>query len=282
MEIQKLTGSKLAAASRIVPLYILGEAEAVIGCEVDQHLAGAAALMKKDEEWVLTWLYVEPEHREKGYGNALLDEAIKIARKGGCVILTATLDQNGEKAALVTAMLGRRGFILAWDSIVNINVNKDQFQKAVFLTDDKYAGATRDKNLRVLPLQKVQSIDLMNFVKKQERSGNYLVSRANYELADVNLSKVLICDDQVEGVMLIESEEEGKYSIDLCYVSKKHQLGFVGLCKALAKELLAPENHFEKLSFACMEDSVKRLGEHIFPEHDVEYNDIVSGQLLFF
>ena len=282
MEIQKLTGSKLAAASRIVPLYILGEAEAVIGCEVDQNLVGAAALMKKDEEWVLTWLYVEPEQREKGYGSALLDEAIRTAWKGGCIIMTATLDQNGEQAALVTAMLGRQGFILEWDSIVSIKVNKDQFQKAVFLTDAKYAGATKDKNSRVLPLHKVQSIDMANFIKKQERSWNYLVSRANYELADANLSKVLICDDQVEGVLLIESETEGCYSIDLCYVSKKHQPGFVELCKALAKELLAPEQHFEKLTFACMEDSVKRLGEHIFPEHDVEYNDIVSGQLLFF
>ncbi len=267
--------------ARLVPDYCMDQAKALIALEDEGDISGVVALMQKDIEWTLTWIYVKEDKREAGLGNMLLDEAIRYVLKNGGQLFTAIFDQNGQTSDVLLLMFARRGFMLDYERVNTIEVSRDQFEQAVFMTDEKYLNISYQghSKTQVYPFYKVKAADLSAFVKKYEEKEFYLVSRADFNRADGRLSKALFHEGNMVGLLLIEkTKEPGTYTVSTCFVSSKYHTGFVELIKSTADELLNQTEDFHILSFNCMDETVQKLGEHIFPEHDSYWDELVTAQ----
>ncbi len=278
MQIKNLTGKELKQAATLVPDYILREATLVLGCETKENLAGVAVLMKRDDDWVVTWLYVEEEYRRRGYGNALLDGAVAAAKNTGAASLSMDLNGDSEGGRLAAAMLTKRFFRLHFERVARIRVTKEQFGKAVFFTDAKLAGDGKRLSSQVLSLRELKSAELAAFLEECEKRGNYLVSRADYRGADSRKSKALVYQGQIVGVLLLERTGEKLYTIQLSYVEKKHQMEFVSLIRAAGRSLQESESEWENLEFVCMDSSILQLAKHLFPEREIRWDCMITGE----
>lgn len=276
MQIKNLTGKELRWAKALVPHEILRQGTLVLGCFSKEILAGVAVLMKRDVDWVVTWLYVDLEYRKRGYGNALLQGAVTAAKNAGALALSMDLDGDSKGGHLMALMLTNYFFRLHFERIASVQITREQFEKAVVFTKPRYVGEEKRISSKVRSLRDLKSTELVAFLEDCERRGNYLVSRADYRSADGRVSKVLVSGGQIGGVVLLEATEEKVYGLQLCYVEKKHQMDFIGLIQAVGLSLQETEG-WEKLEFVCMDSAVLQLADHIFPEKEIVWKCVITG-----
>ncbi len=276
MQIKKLTGKELRKASVLVPDEMLRNGTLVLGATAKENLAGVVVLMKRDQDWVVTWLYVEPEYRKQGYGSALLQGALTAAKSAGALTLSMDIDGDSEAGRLMAFMLTKYFFCLHFERIASIQITRDQLEKSVIFADPRYAGENKRRSSKVCSLRDLKSTELFSFLEDCERRGNYLVSRADYRSADGRVSKVLVFEGQIVGVVLLERNEENVYELQLSYVERKCQTEFISLIREAAFSLR--EEEWEKLEFVCMDSSVLHLADHIFPEKEIIWKCMITGE----
>lgn len=276
MQIKHLTGKELRRARAIVPDGILRQGTLVLGCYSKETLAGVAVLMKREADWVVTWLYVEEEYRKRGYGSSLLCGAVKAAKNAGAVNLSMDLEGDSKEGRLMALMLTKYFFRLHFDRMAKVEVTRKQLEKSVIFTDSRYAGEKKRLSSKVISLRDLKSKELFAFLENCERRGNYLVSRADYRSAHGRASKVLVSGGQIVGVVLLGRTGEKLYELQLSYVEKKYQMDFISLIRAAAISLKEIEE-WEKLEFVCMDSAVLQLADHIFPEKEVNWKCVITG-----
>ncbi len=278
MQIKNLSDSEFGQAGELVPQYILQKAVCVLVCESEGQLAGVAVLTRVDKILFLSWLYIEESMRGKGYGNALLDAAIIEAGKSNALCIEAAVDANSSGGRIIAAMLGRRNFILDFESMARIRVTKEQIAKAIFFTDSKLESQLNRFSASICPLRKLTKRQISNFIEKSEKSKNYLASKADYRGADKDKSMVLMTGDRITGVLLADVIEDGVFSVQLGCVEKNHNLEFLGLIKTAIDNLLKTEKNLKWLEFSCVDDTIVQFAKHIFPDCHVSRDSIVSGR----
>ncbi len=276
MQIKNLTGKELRWAKALVPHEILRQGTLVLGCFSKEILAGVAILMKRDVDWVVTWLYVDSDYRKRGYGNALLQGAVTAAKNAGAISLSMDLDGDSKEGHLMALMLTNYFFRLHFERIASVQITREQFEKAVVFTKPRYVGGEKRISSKVYSLRDLKSAELFSFLEACERRGNYLVSRADYRSADGRVSKVLVSGGQIVGVALLEATEEKVYGLQLCYVEKKHQMDFIGLIQSVGLSLQERKG-WKKLEFVCMDSTVLQLADHIFPEKEIAWKCVITG-----
>ncbi len=276
MQIKNLAGKELRGAKRFVPDGILRQGTLVLGCFSKETLVGVVVLMKREVDWIVTWLYVEAEYRKRGYGSTLLCGAVRAAKSAGAVSLSMDLDGDCKEGRLMALMLTKYFFRLHFDRMAKVEVTRKQLEKSVIFTDSRYTGEKKRQSAKVTSLRDLKSKELFTFLEDCERRGNYLVSRADYRNADGKVSKLLVSEGQIVGVVLLGRTEEKVYELQLSYLEKKHQIDFIRLIRAAAISLQEIEE-WEKLEFVCMDSTVLQLADHIFPEKEVKWKCLITG-----
>ncbi len=276
MHVSRLMGSSLQNACSIVPTDIMNSADMVLGCKDNEVIAGVAAIIKKDDEWGLIWLYVLPQYRRKGAGSMLLDAMISMAEQEGVSILSSVMEADIADWHRIELMLARRQFLLTWKTVDKIRITIEQLRNAPILT--AYPKYHLGDN-RIMSLGKVSSLALNNFIKEAERKGNLLVSRADYKNADGAKSMVLEKDGIILGVLLLQTAEKRQlHQVKLCYVDRHYKMYIVFMIQRAAEAILNNPGGTEAIEFTCMDDSIVKLGKHIFPEHELLKSDIIVGE----
>ncbi len=265
----------------LIPDGYVQEGDLVLLCEEQDKEVGSAVLMKKAEDWVLNWIFVLPEERGKGYGSALLDAAVYEAGKNGGNSLKIYLQDEAPDSDLFLAMLSARNFFLSWEQIPKISATREQLKKAVFFTDPAFQKSLRDSRTQIFSLRQVTRQQLKNFRNLCEKKKNYLVSRADFERADLDQSKALVAEDAIVGIALIQSVRNEKI-LTLCYVEKKYQMELLSLFRRMAEEVLRGEEKTERISFYCISKNVEKLAEHVLPEHERLIEEVIVGKRIFY
>lgn len=278
MQINILTGNNLNKARAYIPENAMNSCDLFFGYEDNEALVAVAAVLSKKDEWMITWFYVLPEYRRRGYGSAFLDALVNKGELSGVSIMTSIMDAGVEDRRYMELILARKQFLLIWESISRIRISLEQLQKAVFLTDERYKRSLHGQ-AKTKPLGQVSSVELKKFIKTQEEENNYLLSRADYSRADGKKSMALLVNDDIVGLILLQKEDESRsFQISLCYVDKQYEAYVVYLFKEAAGAVLLDKDNVEALEFACMDESIVKLGKHIFPEYELLKNDIVIGE----
>ncbi len=277
MQIVKLTGNNLNNARTYIPENVMHSSDTFFGFEDQEALVAVAAVLSKKDEWMINWFYVLPSYRHQGYGSAFLHDLLAKSEQSGVGIITSLMDAEIEDRIYMELLLARKQFLLSRESISTIRISMEQLKKAVFFTDDRYSKRLHSK-AKLKPLGQVSSIALKKFIKTQEDEKNYLASRADYSGADGKKSMVLLVDEDIVGLILLQKEDDSLFQVSLCYVEKQYEAHVVALFKEAAEALLLDEDQVDTLEFACMDQSIVKLGDHLFPEYKLLKNDIVIGE----
>lgn len=282
MKIINLSGIKCECGT-IIPQQYVHDNDLVMFCEEKGTKVGAAVLMQREDDWVLNWLWIVPDARGKGYGSALLDEAIENVKKMGGKSLYIYINEKSPEKDRFLYMLTGRNFFLNKELIPKAYVTRDQLKRAVFFTDPKYKHKGNSSQIAISSLRQLGRQGIKKFISQSDKRQNYLVSRADYDNADIDLSFCLLHKDTVVGMVLIHpTSQDDEKSLSLCYVDSKYMLKIVPLLKEVAEELLRQPNKIERLSFYCIEENVVRLVDHVFPEKKLCMETIIEGQKFIF
>lgn len=280
MEVRILSGKEGRHGS-LIPEGYVRETDRVLVLKEKERETGAALLMQKGEAWVLTWLFVLPEERGRGYGSVLLDAAISETEKRQGQSLEIYINEKAPDRDRFLAMLSARNFFLTWESIPKVIVTREQLKKAVFFTDPVFHKSIRDSRTEIHSLRQVTRQQRKNFRNLCEKKKNFLVSRADFERADPDQSKVLTAGDEIVGIALIRTLEKEKI-LTLCYVEKKYTMELLSLFRRMSEELLQSGEKMERLSFCCISENVRKLAEHILPERELVTEKVIVGERMFY
>lgn len=280
MKIRRISGKERKQDSLIPDAYVRDQ-DLLLLLEVQDREVGAVVLMRKAEDFVLNYIFILPEERGKGYGSSLLDAALLEAEKNGGNSLEIYLQEDAPDRDLFLAMLSARNFFLTWEQIPMITATREQLKKAVFFTDPVFQKSLRDSRTGILSLRQVTRQQVKNFRNLCEKKKNYLVSRADFEAADPDQSKVLVAEDAIVGVALIRSLGKEKI-LTLCYVEKKYQMELLSLFRRMAEELLRDGEKTEGISFYCISENIEKLAEHVLPEHERRTEEVLIGKHIFY
>lgn len=274
MKIIILSDKSRMEAGGLVPPEILREKGMTLACMADDKMVGVITLGQKEYEWIISWIYVKEEYREREYGTKLLEAATEVVRRKGGSKLSIVYGYHMDGAPILGAALSKCHFYLRGGQLANVKVTREQLTKASFMS----TAEMEDGKSRIVSLRHIEPGQLQQFIRESERRGWYIAGKADYSAADARKSMALLDGNRIAGIILVEQTEVlGKYMIPVLAVEKKF-LGYAPLLFREAAKAGLAEKSFKEFEFACAEQSVLNLAEKIFPEKNIEHKDMIIAE----
>ena len=265
-------------AGGLVPPGLIRPHTTVLGCEDQDGYAGAAVLLEKGSRYTLLWLFVAPEKRRNGYGDALLKGAAAWAKKQGADRLSVVYEAACESGPVLEYMLSRQHFLLKLERTARVRITRQQLTASALM---KFPNMPLRGGSSITPLSHVGTLQLKRLIERCEKHGDSLVSQADYSQADAGRSMALLSGQEIQGMVLVRHEsEDGIVSIPLFFIEKEFVSDSVGLLKKVAETLLEPAAGLKILEFSCMEHSVLKLADRFAAEKEIIWDEMVTGERL--
>lgn len=265
-------------AGGLVPSGLIRPHTTVLACEDQEEYTGAVVLLENRNRYTLLWLFVTPEKRRKGYGNALLKGAAAWARKQGADRLSVVYEAECESGPVLESMLSRHYFLLKLERTARVRITRQQLTASALM---KFPDMPLRGGRSITPLSHIGTLQLKRLIERCEKRGDSLVSQADYSQADASRSMALLSGQEIQGMILVRHEpEDGIISIPLFFIEKEFVPESVELLKKVAETLLEPAVGLKILEFACMEHSVLKLADRLVAEKEVIWDEMVTGERL--
>lgn len=266
-------------AGGLVPSGLIRPHTTVLACEDQEGYAGAAVLLEKGSSYTLLWLFVTPEKRRRGYGNALLKGAALWAKKQDADRLSVVYEAGCESGPVLDCMLSRQYFLLKLERTARVRITRQELTASALM---KFPDMPLKGGHSITPLSHIGTLQLKQLIERCEKRGDSLVSQADYSQADARRSMVLLSGQEIRGMVLVHHEQEdGIVSIPLFFFEKEVVSESVGLLKNVAETLLEPAAGLKILEFSCMEPSVMKLADRFVAEKEIIWDEMVTGERLF-
>ena len=262
----------------LLPQAYLRQQELILVAEQDNLPLGVISMSKREDRFVIDWLYVQPEERGKGYGGALLDASCCVAARSGTRWLETNIYAQDENRQLLLAMLSARCFFLSHKKMLRVCVSDDQMKRSVIFTDPAYEKPLRSSHAQVISLKHVDEERLQQFLSEAKRHGNDRVVGADFITADRSLSQVLVDQGAVKGIALVNRMGGESAVLTFCYVDKGYRREVVMLFHALAHALFTHGTPIRRLVFYCVDETVERLVDHLLPEKEKTFEKRIVAQ----
>ncbi len=262
----------------LLPQAYLRQQELILVAEQEKLPLGVIAMSKREDRFVIDWLYVQPEERGKGYGGALLDASCCVAARSGTRWLETNIYAQDENRQLLLAMLSARSFFLTHTKINRVCVSDAQMKQAVIFTDPAYDKPLRGSHAQVISLKHVDEDLLQQFLTEEKLHGNDRVAGADFITADRSLSQVLVDQGRIKGIALVNRMGGERAVLTFCYVDKTHRKEVVMLFHALAHALFTQGTPIRQLVFYYTDAAVERLVDHLLPEKEKTFEKRIVAQ----
>lgn len=270
-------GEKKEAFRNLIPKRFLFQPVILLGCEDEGNLTGAAIVEKTGMDMRLLWIWVKEGFRRKGAGTALLDEAVRLARKAEAECLRVVYAASEKSSPVLDYMLAKRWFDLTLENIASVRVTREELLASPLLAmrlPDAKPG------VRVVPLQKAAPQQLQKLTRFYEARQEYMISRADYMNADRRQSMILMVGEKPGGMTLLQHRpEDGHFLLDLFFLEKYAGQDGIRLLKETAEALIPPVVHFKSLEFACVQKQAFSLAEKLLGDKSIYYESVTEGVL---
>ncbi len=216
MRTVKITKEQSGYFAGVAPSEILGLLSlpngAGIGVVTEDEVVGAAIITGQGNESItIEWLYVDEDHRGKGYGVKLMEEVYATAKKLGVKSIRArmTMDEDFDAKQLYLLQWG-----FGWRD--TLPGEWDVTMKDLFLQPfAKKAATSKEKIPDVKTLAEVEKRDLSEAVKRAAKEGKPMLYNveADRRFLDPKLSVVSYSKDKINGMLLIHRCENVLYPV---------------------------------------------------------------------
>lgn len=275
MKIENVTTENLWLFQSLLPDYIIRQRGQIFGCIKDGEICGVAACEQAAGRYSLSWLWVVEEKRRQGVGSALLDH---IGQKAAGSILEVNYPTEEKWSSILDYMLAKRGFELWVEKLPCIWLTGQQLKESTLLTG---LGSKSPCQAKIQSLDRVPAYRLRELRQVCEQKETYLVSRADFEGADQQLSMVLMEEEKVNGVLLLHRSVLPKaWQLSLFYLAKGSRIWGVPFLQKVAERALAEPFSLQELEIACVNDHSLRLAERLVGNGTVFTKSVNHGMKL--
>ncbi|MCL1824012.1 MAG: GNAT family N-acetyltransferase [Oscillospiraceae bacterium] len=258
------------AFTRYIPKELRGELkkpETISFGAVNNDNTSAGVLMARVVSgWLeIIWFYIDGQFRRKGLGRALLGNMLScfdfVPELTG--VFAQFPEKNNEGLKELFESAGYK-FEEGGRSVFELSL-KD-------LTENKFWSKEPSSAENVVMLKDVFDINLRDFEVKLSLTdaGVPLETPLNRKIYDENLSAAYIKNGKIEGILLIEKEENGSIFLSFAYVSPGENSALPAMLYKSGRkavDTLPPET---KISLAAITDVSARLTEKLFPGRAAE------------
>lgn len=264
MDVFLVDGNRTKQFEDILPVIPTPRLVKIIGAQVDGEPCASLVFEVMDGGYRISWLYVHPDYRRQGIGTKLLDIVCDFIYHKTDKNLTITYKTGNEYTKILDHMLQAKGFELTRHSMLSYSVTKEELLQLPFCQSTLSANNGKSTICSIGDLSAVQ---LKEMISKNEKSGNYLVSRADYLNIDSTRSKVLMQNKEMKGLVLLEStDREGVMQMPVLYMA--HDYNDVKMQGALLREAvftaIQPPTSMQILEFYCINEASEKLAKHLF------------------
>ena len=264
MDVFLVDGNRTKQFEDILPVIPAPRLVKIIGAQVDGEPCASLVFEVMDGVYRISWLYVHPDYRRQGIGTKLLDIVCDFIYHKTDKNLTITYKTGNEYTKILDHMLQAKGFELTRHSMLSYSVTKEELLQLPFCQSTLPANNGKSTICSIGDLSAVQ---LKEMISKNEKSGNYLVSRADYLNIDSTRSKVLMQNKEMKGLVLLEStDREGVMQMPVLYMA--HDYNDVKMQGALLREAvftaIQPPTSMQILEFYCINEASEKLAKHLF------------------
>ena len=239
MYLLRLSQPQLSAFLPYIPSYLhpslLSKGCEAIGCVSQSGLLCAAAVVETpftgENEWRLSWFFVDEKMREQGVGSLLLAGAQKLAAEGGASTLRIRFTLPFAQSDAFENFLHRHGFYTTGTTAVTYRSTVGEVRRSAYLPRLERMAASRLQVLALTALTDAQA-DLI------DESMNTLDSPMSSLLLDgatlLDASVAAFCGETLAGCLLMR-EEGGELELSDCITVKRD----LGVLAAMASRALA-------------------------------------------
>lgn len=264
MDVFLVDGNRTKQFEDILPVIPAPRLVKIIGAQVDGEPCASLVFEVMDGVYRISWLYVHPDYRRQGIGTKLLDIVCDFIYHKTDKNLTITYKTGNEYTKILDHMLQAKGFELTRHSMLSYSVTKEELLQLPFCQSTLPANNGKSTICSIGDLSAVQ---LKEMISKNEKSGNYLVSRADYLNIDSTRSKALMQNKEMKGLVLLEStDREGVMQMPVLYMA--HDYNDVKMQGALLREAvftaIQPPTSMQILEFYCINEASEKLAKHLF------------------
>ncbi|MBO5293552.1 MAG: GNAT family N-acetyltransferase [Lachnospiraceae bacterium] len=275
MRIGNVTAENIRFFQPLLPDYIIRQCRQIFGCIKDGEICGVAACEQADEHYSLSWLWVVKEKRRQGVGSALLDY---ICKKAAGSIVEVHYPLEEEWCSILDYMLSKRSFELRVEKLPCIRLTRQQIRESALLNE---LVSKNSYQMNVQSLNRIPDFRFRELKRVCEQSGIYLVSRADFEGADQQLSMVLMDEEKISGVLLLHRCAQPRtWQLSLFYLAKSSLIWGVPFLQKAAERALAEPFSLQALEIACVNDRSLRLAERLVGNGTI-YTELVSHGIRF-
>ena len=264
MDVFLVDGNRTKQFEDILPVIPAPRLVKIIGAQVDGEPCASLVFEVMDGVYRISWLYVHPDYRRQGIGTKLLDIVCDFIYHKTDKNLTITYKTGNEYTKILDHMLQAKGFELTRHSMLSYSVTKEELLQLPFCQSTLPANNGKST---ICSIGELSIVQLKEMISKNEKNGNYLVSRADYLNIDSTRSKVLMQNKEVKGLVLLEStDREGVMQMPVLYMA--HDYNDVKMQGALLREAvftaIQPPTSMQILEFYCINEVSEKLAKHLF------------------
>lgn len=239
MYLLRLSQPQLSAFLPYIPSYLhpslLSKGCETVGCVSQGGLLCAAAVVETpftgENEWRLSWFFVDEKMREQGAGSLLLAGAQKLAAEGGASTLRIRFTLPFSESESFEHFLHKRGFYSIGTTAVTYHSTVGEVRRSSYLPRLERMAASGLQVLALAALSDAQA-DLID-----EAMNNLDSPMSGLLLDDATLldaSVAAFCGQTLAGCLLLR-EEDGVLELSDCITVKRD----LGVLAAMASRALA-------------------------------------------
>lgn len=215
-----------------------------------------------DEPFIcIMWLYVDPDHRGKGYGHGLINEVISVSKSSGMTDLRAQIPYP-DVYDNITDFFRINGFDFMFTDSYTFTSSVEEFSNiGVFKASVK--------QLNIIPLADVSmgayKEGIIRLAKSQlgENYKNVMLDREDF---DEELSRAYVSEGRLKGIYLVQKRADGSIFSGNLFCEKKN-IGLISfnLLRSFAKTatIVCPKETLFRIK--CQRDASRRLMEYLLP-----------------
>lgn len=277
MDIFLVDRNKTKQFEDILPVIPAPRLVKVIGAQIDGKPCASLVFEIMDGIFHISWIYVHPDYRRQGIGTQLLGVVCDFTHQKTDKNVTMTYKTGNEYTKVLDHMLQSKGFELTRHRVLSYSVTKEELLQLSFC---RSSLSVKNGKSTICSIGELSVIQLKEMISQNEKSSNYLVSRADYLNIDSSRSKVLLQNKEVKGLVLLEStEREGVMQMSVLYIAP--DCNDVKMLGALLQEAIfsaiQPPTSMQTLEFHCINEKSEKLAKYLFPDSNPRNEWVAYG-----
>lgn len=239
----------------------------------DNEPVGIVVLDEMDESLSVDYIYVDDAHRNMQVGTELFFTIKKIAAEKKVRLLTGNFAARESYSDELIQFFIAIGAEIRYHRIPYFELPYAEIERAL---DDKNMDFDAASDTNIKTLRQMPEIVLKSMIEKEEKEGNFLVSRYDYLLADPDRSFYIKEKDEVTYLLISEPRTDAsQLALSILWSSNKKSAGLMKFLFGAAEKMKEASIPTESIRMDLINDESYKFATHILPKDKLGFTESI-------